>query len=135
MIDNNLIKFELQDNSQNINATLEDNSQVINVNLGDSPLPGTDDYNNLLNKPQINNVTLQGNMTLTDLGIEGDKHYIHIQSTASDNWLINHQLNKYPAVTVIDSAENEVIGEVEYLDRNNLRIKFKGGFSGKATLN
>lgn len=67
--------------------------------------------------------------------INYDKNYLHIQSVASDEWLINHNLNKYPSVTVIDSAENIVVGEVEYLDLNNLKIKFTGGFSGKATLN
>ena len=30
---------------------------------------GTDDYNSLTNQPKINNVTLRGNKTLEDLGI------------------------------------------------------------------
>ena len=64
-----------------------------------------------------------------------DKNYLFIQNQVSDEWIINHNLNKYPSVTVIDSADNEVIGEVEYLDKNNLKIKFANGFSGKATLN
>lgn len=64
-----------------------------------------------------------------------DKNYLFIQNQVSDEWIINHNLNKYPSVTVIDSAYNEVIGEVEYLDKDNLKIKFANGFSGKATLN
>ena len=64
-----------------------------------------------------------------------DKNYMFIQNQVSDEWFINHNLNKYPSVTVIDSAENEVVGEVEYIDSNNLKIKFANGFSGKATLN
>ena len=64
-----------------------------------------------------------------------DKNYLFIQNQVSDEWIISHNLNKYPSVTVIDSADNEVIGEVEYLDKNNLKIKFANGFSGKATLN
>lgn len=67
--------------------------------------------------------------------ISEDKNYLHIQSVASDEWTINHNLNKYPSVSVIDSANNEVIGEVTHIDKNNLKIKFAGGFSGKATLN
>ena len=115
---------------------LEDNTQTINVNLGDSPLPGSlSDYDNLRNKPKINNVILQGNTSLEELGIINDKNYHHVQSVASNEWIVHHNLNKYPSVTVIDSAENEVIGEVEHIDRNSLKIKFAGSFSGKATLN
>lgn len=64
-----------------------------------------------------------------------DLNYLHTQSVASDEWTINHNLGKYPSVTVIDSAGDEVVGEIEYIDTNNLKIKFAGGFSGKATLN
>lgn len=67
--------------------------------------------------------------------ISEDKNYLHIQSVASDEWIIHHNLDKYPSVTVLDSANNEVVGEVTHIDRNNLIIKFAGGFSGKATLN
>lgn len=92
-------------------------------------------YDKLENKPQINNVTLIDNKSLEDLGIVNDKTYLHIQGVAADEWIINHNLNKYPSVSVIDSAKNEVIGEVEYIDTNNLKLKFVGSFSGKATLN
>ena len=92
-------------------------------------------YDKLENKPKINDVELTDNKTLEDLGIVNDKNYLHIQSVASNEWIINHNLNKYPSVSVIDSAENEVIGEVEYIDTNNLKLKFAGSFSGKATLN
>lgn len=64
-----------------------------------------------------------------------DKNYLYFQNVASDLWEIKHNLDKFPSVTVIDSAGSEVIGEVEYIDSNNLKIKFAGGFSGKATLN
>ena len=64
-----------------------------------------------------------------------DKNYLYFQDVASDLWEIKHNLDKFPSVTVIDSAGSEVIGEVEYIDSNNLKIKFAGGFSGKATLN
>lgn len=67
--------------------------------------------------------------------ITEDKNYLHVQSVASDEWVINHNLNKYPSVSVLDSANNEVIGDVEHIDKNNLKIKFASGFTGKATLN
>jgi hypothetical protein len=38
-------------------------------------------------------------------------------------------------VTVKDSAGSTVIGEVEYVDLNNITITFSGAFSGEAYLN
>lgn len=66
---------------------------------------------------------------------EGDKHYVYIQRSASDSWDIVHNLNKYPSVTVVDSANNIVVGEVNYISLNEVIIKFIGTFSGKAFLN
>lgn len=96
---------------------------------------GTRDYNKLRNKPQINGVELIGNQTAEDLGIEVDKTFYFIQNEALDTWVIVHNLNKYPAVSVIDSSGSEVIGEVTYDTANQITITFKGAFKGSATLN
>ena len=64
-----------------------------------------------------------------------DKDYVHTQSTASDTWTVNHELDKKPSVTVVDSAETVVLGETEYIDNNNVKIYFDSQFSGKAYLN
>ena len=61
--------------------------------------------------------------------------YIYEQATAADIWEIQHNMKKYPSVTIIDSANNEVMGAVEYIDNNKLRITFNGAFGGKAYLN
>lgn len=66
---------------------------------------------------------------------EPDKNYIHRQDIASDEWNIIHNLEKYPSVTIVDSSENKVVGDVEYLSTNNLKVKFSSAFSGKAYLN
>ena len=39
------------------------------------------DYNKLVNKPQINGVTLEGNKTLEELGIASIEDYVIIQGT------------------------------------------------------
>ena len=49
--------------------------------------------------------------------------------------LIVHNLNKYPAVSIIDSAGDEVIGNIHYDSLNQVTITFIGAFKGKATLN
>lgn len=95
----------------------------------------TTNYNDLANKPSINGVTLVGNKTSDELGIIGDKHYTHIQAVAAVVWEVRHGLNKYPSVTVVDSAQNIVVGDVVYIDENNVRITFAASFSGKAYFN
>lgn len=61
--------------------------------------------------------------------------YIHDQMSSSDTWTINHNLDKYPSVSVVDSAGSLVIGDVQYISRNSLVATFIGEFSGKAYLN
>lgn len=119
--------------SFNANVSFPSNS-TFNVGMGQVNAVSSD-YNKLNNKPSINGVTLVGNNTNKDLGIEGDKHFLFVQSIASDVWEIKHDLNKYPSVTVVDSADSIVIGDVAYIDENNVRLTFSGAFSGKAYLN
>lgn len=64
-----------------------------------------------------------------------DKSFVYIQSSATNVWEINHNLNKYPSVTVVDSAGSVVVGEVVYNNANKITVTFIGAFSGKAYLN
>lgn len=67
--------------------------------------------------------------------VSADKNYVHEQGTAATDWHITHNLNKYPSATIMDSANSMVIGEVEYVDMNNVILHFSAEFSGRATLN
>lgn len=62
-------------------------------------------------------------------------HYTHEQAIASDIWVINHNLNKRPSITIVDSADNVVEGAEKYIDENTVEIRFNGAFKGKAYLN
>lgn len=66
---------------------------------------------------------------------DGDLHFTYEQVSASNNWQIQHNLGKKPSVSVVDSGHNMVLGQVEYIDNNNLTITFTASFSGKAFLN
>lgn len=68
-------------------------------------------------------------------GSGGDKHYVHNQETASDTWEVTHNLSKEPAVTVTDSAGTEVIGDVEYINKNKCILRFQAAFAGRAIFN
>ena len=57
--------------------------------------------------------------------------YVHEQGIASDTWIINHNLNKKPSITIVDSADNVVEGAEKYIDNNTIEIYFNGAFKGK----
>jgi hypothetical protein len=79
------------------------------------------------------NHSQQGYITILD--VNEDNNYLHRQTTPSDTWYITHNLNKFPNITILDSANNKVIGNEEHIDENNVILTFNGSFSGKATLN
>lgn len=91
----------------------------------------------------INNESLEGSgnvqINYNDLDnlptIVNDKNYVHNQIVASNFWEIQHNLDKYPSVSIIDSGNNLVVGEIKYIDSNNIIITFTSVFSGKAYLN
>ena len=85
-----------------------------------------------------------GNGTLEETEVYGlayfskgqaDKNYIHSQGSASNSWSVVHNLEKFPSVTVVDSAGSAVIGGVTFIDNNNLTLTFTNAFSGKAYIN
>ena len=65
----------------------------------------------------------------------GDLNYTHNQGAASATWTVTHNLGKRPSVTVQDSANDQVDGDVVYNDLNTLTITFSAAFSGFAYLN
>ena len=108
---------------------------------------------------KIISYTLQGNGTydleLTNIGGNGtvvlDKHYdfaaftissgledktfVFTQGVPATTWTIQHNLNKFPSVSVVDTANTSVITQVDYIDENNLTLTNTAPFAGKAYLN
>lgn len=68
-------------------------------------------------------------------GDEGDKNLVFTQATPSATWRVKHGLNKYPAVTIVDTAGSVVVGNIDYIDANNVVISFGSAFAGKAYFN
>jgi hypothetical protein len=61
--------------------------------------------------------------------------YVHNQTTPNIEWTITHTMNKFPSVTIVDSAGSIVEGAVDYINLNSCKITFCGAFSGKAYFN
>jgi hypothetical protein len=70
-----------------------------------------------------------------DLLITYRSGYIYNQGVPSDTWVVNHNLNKNPSITIVSSAGEEVEGAVVINSLNQITITFCAAFSGKAYLN
>lgn len=61
--------------------------------------------------------------------------FIYEQAVAADEWVVTHNLSKYPSVTVVDSANSVVIGDVFFVSNSQVILEFDAPFAGKAFLN
>lgn len=68
-------------------------------------------------------------------GTPGGSSFVFTQNSSSDVWAITHNLQRYPSVTVVDSAGTVVHGEVIYIDENRVELRFTLPFQGKVYLN
>ena len=64
-----------------------------------------------------------------------DKHYTHDQGSPSNIWAIQHNLEKHPSITIVDTTGSTIQGSVDYIDLNSVLITFNTSFSGLAYLN
>lgn len=124
----------------------------------DDKIPSLDGYakteyldNYLLKKAESQtiegDVTIKGNLIVEgdtasggeggnpETGGGGDKHYVHKQNEASATWVIKHDLNKFPSVTIVDTSETIVYGDVTYESTSEIKVTFTAAFGGKAYLN
>ena len=72
---------------------------------------------------------------LSDLNATQDKNWIYTQNIPNNVWSITHPLNKFPSISIKDSAGTNVYGEINYIDISTLTITFNSSFSGVAILN
>lgn len=68
-------------------------------------------------------------------GPAGGEAIVFVQNTPLQVWTITHNLSRFPSITVVNSALDEVEGDVTYLDSNSIQVSFSGAFSGTAYLN
>lgn len=65
----------------------------------------------------------------------GDKTFVFTQTVPSTTWTVQHNLAKFPSITVVDTGQTVVVGDYTYTDNNNATLKFSAAFAGKAYLN
>lgn len=64
----------------------------------------------------------------------GTGYYVYDQIVSSEVWTIVHNLGYFPSVNVVDTANTVVLGSIEYVDVNTVRVRFSAPFSGTAYL-
>jgi hypothetical protein len=58
--------------------------------------------------------------------------FLHEQTVPSNLWIITHNKNTYPSVTIIDSLDEIVFADIEYISPDQLTISFTSEETGKA---
>lgn len=68
---------------------------------------------------------------------DGDKNFVAVLDGTASSYLVTHNLNKFPAVSIVDNqvGENAVNASVVYVNRNQVRLIFNGDFTGQAFFN
>jgi hypothetical protein len=79
---------------------------------------------------EITSTTVQGAIE----EVRSRSRFVHNQASASSTWNITHNMRFFPNVSIVDSAESKVIGEVTYISENALTVTFSHSFAGKAYL-
>lgn len=88
------------------------------------------DYNDLEGKPSINGTTLEGALSSADLKMS----YVYNQTETSNIWVIEHNLGKYPNVTLLNENKEVIWGNITHDTVNKLTVRFNEGLIGTAYL-
>ena len=59
---------------------------------------------------------------------------VHDQASANATWTMTHNLGRYPAIDIIDSAGNHVIGDIKHNSVNQAVATFDNAFADKAII-
>lgn len=62
------------------------------------------------------------------------QRHVHSQPSAASTWVITHALGGKPSVTIVDSADTHVVGDVTYDSTTQITVSFTVPFSGYAYL-
>ena len=120
-----------------------ENVTTVVGNLQDKTIAPTLDEQQVIPDPGkdgLSKVTVRSGQPLWDDGYEhglrdGDKTFEFVQELPATEWVIEHNLEKYPSVSVVDPNKNIIYGDVTYLTTSLLKINFTALTSGIAYLN
>ena len=89
-----------------------------------------EDQNLVTVQTTVNNVIV----TTGSIATGATRRHVHTQGSPSTTWTITHTLGGKPQVTVVDTGDNVVHGDVQYLSSTQIVCSFSASFSGLAYL-
>lgn len=116
------VEASIQAESDTINARIDDEVETLNTEINKK-------VETITGSPLIDVQRTDNAVTITS------QTYIHEQGIASDTWVIEHNLNKYPSVSIVDTANTVFIGQIIYNNTNKCTILINGATKGNAYLN
>ena len=126
-----LNKFELTD-------SVNDISGFYNQPLGGSDVLITHFYNiSVTYKAGNGGLTASKDYFISLLTYAGqnDANFVFTLDGSSNQYVINHNLNKFPSVTIVDASDIEVVATVVFNTLNQVTLTFSSNFTGKAFFN
>ena len=81
--------------------------------------------------------TLDSAGTLVAVGtgvVSSNNLFTYTQSIPSTTWLITHNLNTFPSVTLVNSLNKKILADLEYINQNTVLVTFSEAMIGKAYL-
>lgn len=67
-------------------------------------------------------------------GVSNLQTYVHVQSTPSTTWTINHGLNAIPSTELFNASNSEIEGEIVHTSLNQTVVSFESAVAGSARL-
>lgn len=121
-------KLQVETSEVHSEVVVEDDGKVIAIE---------DERVDLVTVPEVGPQGPQGQKgEKGELGPVGEAFtWTHVQSVPADTWILNHNLDRFPTVDIVDSAGTKVLGAIKYISSNVIELNFAVAFSGKAYLN
>jgi hypothetical protein len=98
----------------------------------DQVIQGTD---KVIGTDGVTGETLNYEIADLALTISEENTYVENITENASVWNLEHNLGRFPVVQVVDTAGSVVIGDIQYVDQNNITITFSAPFQGTAYLN
>lgn len=127
----NEVKIEVKEDVVNINK----DTTEFNLNFeGNVVQISSNKHDKLIDRDLPDQHPIEAITNLKEL-LERADTFVFEQSIASDTWEIEHNLNKFPSVTIVDSAGTAYYAAVQYESKNKIIVTMNGATTGKAYLN
>lgn len=69
------------------------------------------------------------------MSLQAPETYVHNQMVPATTWVVNHNLGKYPSITVHDPSGTELTTRVEHVSINQALVIMSFALSGTAHAN